>query len=255
MIAKYISSKQVIAKIFADLDIQDDNQRITDIREWIGEAVEKIGSVTQLVHKESGVDGEPIIPVKNYQATLPIDLYRLEQVAFCLQPTGVWRELRSNATSFRNYNYDTDDSMKNRTDYSLSDTYFIKPGYLVLNRESGYIKLSYDALSLDADGYPIIPDLQSYMEAIYWYVLMKLKYPEYLNGKLGREIYYDIRRSWNFYRQQAYAESMLPNTTDEMSSIQNIWHTLVPNYDAHESFFSGINDKQKVYNNYYGRTY
>lgn len=255
MITKLISSKQVIAKIFADLDIQDENQRITDIREWIGEAVEKIGAVTQLVHKESGVDGEPIIQVKNYQASLPTDLYRLSQVAFAFDPNGTWAGLRSNANSFKNYNYDTDGTMKNRTDFTIDNTYFIKPGFIVLNRETGYLKLSYDALAIDAEGYPLIPDLQSYQEAIYWYVLMKLKYPEYLNGRLRQEVYYDIRRSWNFYRQQAYAEALLPNTADEMATIQNVWNTMVPDYTAHDIFYSGINDRQKIYDNYYGRPY
>lgn len=255
MIAKFISSKQIIAKIFADLDVQDDNQRITDMREWIGEAVEKIGAVTQLLHKESGVDGEPILTVSGYQVALPTDLYRLRQVAFATDPNGTWGSLRSNVNSFTEYNYDTDSTVRNRTDFTIDNTYIVKPGFIVLNRESGYLKLSYDALMLDSEGYPMIPDLQSYQEAIYWYVVMKLKYPEYLNGKIRQDVYYDIRRSWNFYRQQAYAEALLPNTADEMASIQNIWNTMVPNYTAHDVFYSGINDRQKIYDNYYGRPY
>ena len=50
MINKLISSKAVIAKIIADLDLQEDNMRISDMIEWIGESVSKIGSVNQLVH-------------------------------------------------------------------------------------------------------------------------------------------------------------------------------------------------------------
>jgi hypothetical protein len=71
--------------------------------------------------------------------------------------------------------------------------------------------LAYDAILTDSNGYPLIPDLTSYQEALYWYTLMKLKYPEYLRGTLNREIYYDIRRSWNFYRNQAYAEAIMPD--------------------------------------------
>jgi hypothetical protein len=255
MISTFISSKQIIAKLFSDLDIQDDSQRITDIREWIGEAIEKIGAVTQLDHKESGVNNEPILVVKNYQVQLPSDLYRLTQVAFATEPNGNWSPLSGNTNSFKNYNYDTDYTWKNRTDYTVSNTYFIKPGFIVLNRESGYLKLSYDAILIDSEGYPLIPELQSYQEAIYWYVVMKLKYPEYLNGKLRQDVYYDIRRSWNFYRQQAYAEALLPNTADEMETIKNVWNSMVPDYTAHDVFYSGINDRQKMYDNYYGRPY
>jgi hypothetical protein len=46
-----ISSKAVVAKIIADNDMSEDDIRISDIKEWIGEAMEKIGAVQQLEHK------------------------------------------------------------------------------------------------------------------------------------------------------------------------------------------------------------
>ncbi|MFR0885633.1 MAG: hypothetical protein ACLSGJ_10775 [Lachnospira eligens] len=42
---KLVSSKSVIAKIISDLDLKEDEIKITDIRNWIGEAMEKIGAV------------------------------------------------------------------------------------------------------------------------------------------------------------------------------------------------------------------
>jgi hypothetical protein len=40
-----ITSKAVIAKIIADLALEEDKIKITDIKSWIGEAINKIGSV------------------------------------------------------------------------------------------------------------------------------------------------------------------------------------------------------------------
>ncbi|MGM9532993.1 MAG: hypothetical protein ACI3VO_14230 [Intestinibacter sp.] len=40
-----ISSKSIIAKVIADLDLKERDIKISDIKEWIGEAMEKIGSV------------------------------------------------------------------------------------------------------------------------------------------------------------------------------------------------------------------
>lgn len=96
-------------------------------------------------------------------------------------------------------------------------TYWIKPGWIVFNKQEGFAKLSYKAIATDERGYPLIPDLASYQEAIYWYVMMKLNFPKFLQGKLGgrakfnTNIYYYIQQQWNFYRNQAYAESMMPN--------------------------------------------
>jgi uncharacterized protein involved in exopolysaccharide biosynthesis len=45
MNSKLISSGTIIAKVIADLDLKEDQIRITDIREWIQEAVLKIGAI------------------------------------------------------------------------------------------------------------------------------------------------------------------------------------------------------------------
>ena len=47
MITKLTSIKSVIAKIIADLDIKEDDIKISDIREWICDGIEKIGAFTQ----------------------------------------------------------------------------------------------------------------------------------------------------------------------------------------------------------------
>jgi hypothetical protein len=44
MIYKYTKCESVIAKILADLDASEIRNRISDIREWIFEAVDKIGA-------------------------------------------------------------------------------------------------------------------------------------------------------------------------------------------------------------------
>lgn len=44
MIYNYTKCESVIAKIMSDLNISEKNIRITDMREWIFEAVDKIGA-------------------------------------------------------------------------------------------------------------------------------------------------------------------------------------------------------------------
>jgi hypothetical protein len=315
MILKYTSSKEVIAKIFTDLDLQEESHRIADMREWISEGLEKIGAVTQLTRLISGVDaGADILPVVNYQAALPTGLVRVEQAAFSFSENGIYQPMKyatgtmgmnslnadynlttySSTTPYyigdkvqytsidgntriyickltHNANGSTPvipDTINNTTwmvyipysplitgDTVLQDLqYQLKPSdgthdYIVTNVKEGFIKLAYDALNSDSDGYPLVPDIASYKEALYWYVTMKLKYPEYLRGTLQRDIYYDIRRSWNFYRQQAYAEALMPGNTDQMESIKNTWLRLVPEINEHSSFYSSLNQPQTIYNN------
>jgi len=48
-------------------------------------------------------------------------------------------------------------------EYKINEpTYWIKPGWIVFNKDKGKVKLSYKAIATDERGYPLIPDMASY---------------------------------------------------------------------------------------------
>lgn len=314
MVFKLVSSQRILAKVMADLNLSEEEMKVSDMRSWLGEAVEKIGAVTQLVHKVSGVDGVPYLRVVGHQAPLPCDLHQLDQVAFSFCENGPWFPMRKATGSFAawdnhkrcnhcnssrgcqcppilvseetlvkltidmmggipptealellNTNQNLRTTLTNlinagtvknfpgyygRANGSVDLQYSIKPGWIMTNAHSGYLKLSYNAVPTDEDGYPMVPDLASFSEACYWYIAMKSLYPTYLRGDLDHERYNSIRRSWNFYRQQAYAELLMPNA-DEMESIKNSWNKLVPEFNDHSTYYSHTGERQVYYNQQY----
>lgn len=125
-------------------------------------------------------------------------------------------------------------------------TYVITPGYIKTNIETGYIMLAYQAIPTDSDGYPMIPDEQSFIEALYWYIVMKLYYPQWVAGQIRDAVYYDARRSWNYYCKQAYGDALMPNT-DSLESIKNSWLRLVPELNEHSNGFSTLGQAQQYY--------
>ncbi len=298
MIDKLTTSKEIIAKIIADYDLKEDEIKITDIREWIGEGMEKIGAVQQLEHKVAN------LKICDYQAKLPCDLYRLNQVAFSFENSCGWLPMRKVTNSFGIYkkcgecdpkmliqdnallplvknifNLDNDkDALEilnsdqnikqtlsalvnqytvpsnngrlivgNPATFNTSLQYSTKPGYITVNVPCGWVKVSYHAIPTDEDNMPMIPDLTSYKEALMYYIGTKLLYSKWIKGQVSNEIYYTIKRSWNFYRKQAYAEAMMPST-DEIRGIQNSWDRLYPERDEHSSFFEYLGDQQHIYN-------
>lgn len=301
---RMISSASVVAKVIADLDLREDEIRITDIREWIMESILKIGAIQQFEHKVE------ILPIECHQVSLPCDLYKLDQVAYSYCCNSGWLPMRKSTSSFgvshdnqccskacmlvqdaamfplvkNMFNLTNDrealDKLnednnlretlsvlinqntvptangrylgnrighKDGTMYSYDLQYMTKPGYVMTNVPRGYIKISYYAIYTDEDSMPMIPDLESYKEAIYWYVTMKLMYPKKLKGQISQEDYYDIRNSYNFYRKQAYAEAMMPGP-DEIESIKNTYHKLYPEMNDHDTFFSTSGEEQILYN-------
>lgn len=301
---RMISSASVVAKVIADLDLREDEIRITDIREWIMESILKIGAIQQFEHKVE------ILPIECHQVSLPCDLYKLDQVAYSYCCNGGWLPMRKATSSFgvshdnqccskacmlvqdaamfplvkNMFNLTNDrealDKLnednnlretlsalinqntvptangrylgnrighKDGTMYSYDLQYMTKPGYIMTNVPRGYIKISYYAIYTDEDSMPMIPDLESYKEAIYWYVTMKLMYPKKLKGQISQGDYYDIRNSYNFYRKQAYAEAMMP-TVDDLENVKNAWHKLYPEMNDHDTFFSTSGEEQILYN-------
>lgn len=321
MIYNYTRCESVVAKIMADLDLSEKDVRITDIKEWIFEAVEKIGAPTQYETVESGIDCEPILEICERQVPIPRGLQFLDGVAYSPNPNGPWFPVRKDTGMFHQLGHhrcpkwfsDSDACCHNHQPHGCACnchphfkkyevpcvhecehegfieheptcnaqvwaksgmkyfetmfpkghpvheiTYFVKPGWIVFNVPKGYVKLTYKRIVTDEKGYPAIPDLASYQEAVYWYVVMKLQFPKFLRSNMvgKRRInaeaqkYNYIQQQWHFYRNQAYAECMMPDA-GEMRAIKNDWTKLIPDWDSDDTFFRHTGDRQTILNDYY----
>lgn len=305
MVYKYTSIKRVIAKVFTDLNLQEGTHRISDMIEWASEALEKIGAFPYFINKVTGMDGNKILTVSNYQTALPHDFHNIIQMSFSTNEAGPFYPMRYGTGSFdfgkiantetsgtatgivwpdssivtlamdlytldyaaalakinnepitkaklsgmltqmSNINtYSSGDSILNTTD---DLTYVINGSYINTNQRDGYIMMAYQAVPVDVDGYPLVPDDDSFLEALYWYIVMKLYYPEWKQGTIRDAVYYDARRSWNFFCKQAYGNAIMPNT-DQLESIKNDWLRLKPELNQWSTGFSTLGQREQIYN-------
>jgi hypothetical protein len=302
MIYKTTSVKRVIAKVFTDLDLQEGEHRVSDMIEWAGEALEKIGAFPSFINKVTGKDNNPILEVSNYQVKLPCDFHSMIQVSFSENITGPFYPMRYGTGSFDYgkvlntdttttatfpessivtlamtlYNLDYEDALtKINTEpitksnlngllnqmsanpnavqtegyiNTTSDyTYIITSNYIKTNIKDGYIMMAYQAIPTDDSGYPLVPDDVDFLEALYWYITMKLLYPQWKQGSVRDQVYYDARRSWNYNCKKAYGNAMMPNV-DQLESIKNSWLRLVPELNEHATGFSTLGERQQIYN-------
>ena len=100
MVYNNVSIKRVIAKVFADHDLQEGTHRISDFIQWGGEALEKIGAMPAMINKVTGKDNFPLVEVIDYQARLPFDFHRLTQIAYAPTTTGPYYPMRVATGSF-----------------------------------------------------------------------------------------------------------------------------------------------------------
>ena len=303
MLYKTTSVKRVIAKVFTDLNLEEGTHRISDMIEWSGEALEKIGAFPSFVNKVTGKDTVPFLELTSYQAILPTDFHKLIQVSYSTSVNGPFypmryatgsfdwgSEITQEATSVNTtspesslatlcmslYDLSYEDALaklnnepstkallqsmlnqmestsqtRGTTDYidtTHDYTYLITPNFIKTNMESGYLMMAYQAIPTDSEGYPLIPDNQSFLDALYWYINMKIMYPDWRTGKIRDAVYADAKRSWNYYCKQAYGEALMPNK-DQMESIKNTWLRLVPEINEHSTAFPTMGQRQIIYN-------
>jgi len=123
------------------------------------------------------------------------------------------------------------------------DTYIIDCDHIKTSFATGKVCVSYMAFPTDEECYPMVPDDISYREAMFWYIYKKLL----LSGTPGRnpKIGYEYaEQMWQVYCTQARNAANYPDI-DRYESFMNQWVRLVPDINAHNSFFETLNDREQ----------
>lgn len=261
MIYKNISCKYVISKIFRDLKPQDDNW-IDDAIEWIAEAMEHIGSYSQLEYKAKS------LTISQYRAYLPCDLYQIYGVCHegramrygtqtfdynthcddCISTTSSNTNVFMNNVLFYANPNDPDSTEEpliqaGQTIAFGESTYTISNNWIKTNFEEGTIQLYYKGFPVDEEGFPMIPDYVEFKEAAYWYV--RLKIAESGNQDPAGYSPMDIRRLlWEEKCTQARNKAEMPSV-DQMESFKNQWVRMIPNINAHSTFFESLGRQEQ----------
>lgn len=224
MVYKYISSKQIIAKVFRDFGIQD-NDFITDAIEWIGEALDFIGAQRQLVGKTK------VFQTFNFRAPLPNDLYSIDSVRYARGEYG------NETPSIDDFKYELSQA---ETEYNAAffgeekqgadyreNGYLIDGEYIKTNLENSWIALTYWALPLDNDGYPLVPDMVEFKEALTWKIMEKIL----LSGHNHPVVNYQFaHQQWLKYCTQARNQANMPDK-GAYKLFKEKWVTMIPDYE------------------------
>jgi|SRR5882757_372889 len=244
------SVKTVIAKVYRDLQIQEEESFI-DFVEWSAEALEKIGTFNQLeakpatveIHNYKGVlpDGfvYPIIVSHNNHPILPTSNASEEPIKIDINTYpprySPYPEKYENATFVADSGFE-----KNRSMADQKITYNISNGYIKVGFPSGKLKIVFACLPLDCDGLPLIPDYVEFKEAVYWYINMKYSYAQWRRGSLPDRVYMDAEKSWHWYCQQAANKARIPDLP-MMESMKRSYLSLKPRINEFMTSFNNLN--------------
>ena len=169
----------------------------------------------------SFLDKTAIINIVDYRGELPCDFYEITQV----------RDDKN-----RTFRHTTDSFHMSPNKPEWSDlTYKLQGNCIFTSIEKGQIEIAYQAMPIDEEGYPLIPDNSSYSRALEAYIKKTWFGIQFDQGKLNGQVLARADQEYAFYVGQAQSEIIMP-TIDQMEAISNMWNTLLPR-DEHRHGF------------------
>jgi len=265
-IGKQISSKQLVWEIYRDSGIQDQINQ-ADVYEWIVRVLALIGNPNAMLKKVTGHNDNPNLDIVNYRAKLPCDFFRLRQIVVngfpALPSSNTFQQLMDGGCCGVDEIGNTltsgtfVDNFGNTFITNLGEnanagpiTYELNNDYVTLSVKQGKVCISYLAHAVDKEGFPLIPDDPSYIEAVKWYCLSKIDYLRWRNNPDSpglKALYEHSEGEYNWYVGQA-ANAAKRVDPDTMEVIKNQLLRLKPEISNWSSLYKnmGVPELRKI---------
>lgn len=218
MVHKYISSKNIIAKVYSDFNLQKSLDENTLI-EWIAEALEYMEVRMYLQQRSEEVE------IKNFKGLIPCDYHSTNQVEYC--NVGMVGSQKT-----RLPNIDGESYYVNNGNYTIQYPYihvdFVKDGNVTLH---------YNAIPVDKEGYPLVPDNVQTRDACMKYIHYKIKYAGWVAQEVDTTIYDYIKNEWYAAADKARGHNAMLDP-DHWQGIAQGWQRLIPNVLDHRELYA-----------------
>lgn len=231
-IQKYIKIQQILDNLL-------DNPLLQDL------TLERVVNYTIRLMRKIGC------PQLFYEATewINIDNYRGVLPCNCLNVIQVRNEFGVC------YRYSTDSFHMSQDKGNLSPsayardnpdlTYKIQGDCIFTSEEKGKIEIAYNAVAVDNDGYPLIPDDESFIDALERYIKKERYNILFDNGKITQQSLQVAQQEYAFAVGQA-SNSLIMPTIDQMESLKNMWTSLIQRTREHKRGFNTLGNQEFI---------
>ena len=169
-----------------------------------------------------------IVKIEDYRGLIPCDFDNIIQVR---------THSSCNKKDYGVFRHTTDSfHMSENKQHSFDLTYKIQGNVIFTSIKEGTIEIAYNAFVVDSDGYPMIPDDSSFINALELYIKKKHFNILFDMGKITPAVYNQVCQDYSWAVGQAQS-SLIKPTIDQMQSITNSLNTLIPRVTEHRSGF------------------
>lgn len=177
-------------------------------------------------------ENRAILKIEDYKAKLPCDFYSILAVRTYNCNVGVFESMRAMTGFFDN---------------TCNNTYKIQGSNILVSFEKGEIEIAYNAIKVDDNGYPLIPDVVEFTRALELYIKRYYFQQFFEQGKINAQVLEGIKQdySWAVYQAQNIFKAV---SIDEMESAKNMLQSWSTRNQHKEGFVNlGTSVKLKIH--------
>lgn len=181
-------------------------------------------------------DKEEVIHIEDFRAKLPCDLISINQIKEC--KTGVC--LRSMTDNFMpREHYDRSTGYKIPQELSFKT----QGQVLYVSFKTGDVSVSYKAIPVDKDGFPLLIDNPVFLKALEAYIKRETFTILFDMGKIAPAVLQNTQQSYAWLAGQLQSEFTIPSQS-EMESISRMWNTLIQRTNEFNTGFKSLGDRE-----------
>ena len=123
-------------------------------------------------------------------------------------------------------------------------SYRIKGNVLWSSKKEDRAMISYLAIKVDEEGYPMIPDNGKVAPALEWYIKKQYIGPKFCKGEVNANVMNYIDQNYYFAVGQAQT-SLINPSIDEMETFNHQWQHMLAGHHEHRESFRNL-DKPEI---------
>lgn len=176
-----------------------------------------------------------ILKVVNYRAPLPCDYHQMIQV----------REAKGGTFRYSTDTFHLSNKKGVCTTHAQDLTYKIQGNIIYASIKEGDIEVSYEAILVDQDQFPLIPDNSSFTRALELYIKKQWFTILFDLGKISPAVLQNVQQEYSWAVGDCQTEfSRL--SLDEAEAFYNSWKTLLLRDTQHRSHFINNGTKELI---------
>ena len=228
---KYISINEVLSRVLRHPLMQD-----VTLEQGIQYTIDFIGIFGL---PEMYQDKETVVEIEHHRGELPCDLISINQVVDMCTETA----MRASTNTFFPDNRQEGRRTIGWITYGDELTFKVQNHVIFTSFCDGKVRISYKAIPVDEDGYPLLLDMPTYLKALELYIKQEVFTILFDQDKIKAPVLQNAQQQYAFAAGQLHNEFMIPSLS-EMEAISRSWNTLIQRTTSFDRTFKHQGDRE-----------